>query len=95
MNKTDLIRRVSKATGFTIDNSTIAVEAVIGCFTNAMECCEKIMIQDLFSMTPVEKPARVYKNPQNGEPVNTPAKRTYKFRIADSLKKSINRDIVR
>jgi len=91
MNKTDIIRKVSKKTNFTLDNSAIAVDAFLETISEAMLNGEKITFQNIFTIEPVERAPRVSRNPQTGEPMKVPAKNSYRFRLAEAIKEAINK----
>lgn len=91
MNKTDIIRKVSKKTNFTLDNSAIAVTAILEAIGEGLEAGEKITLQGVGSFTPVVRAARTGRNPKTGETMQIPEKNAYKFNLAPVIKDAINK----
>lgn len=91
MNKSDIIRAVSKKTNFTLDNSAIAVDAILEAIGEGLSKGEKITLQGVCSFVPIVRAARVGRNPKTGEKIDIPAKNAYKFNLAPVIKDAINK----
>lgn len=90
MNKNDVVRYVSKKTNFTQENAAIAVSAVYDALHDALCGGEKMIIQGVGTFTPVTRKERAGRNPQTGEAMSIPAKKTYKFKPATVVTDALN-----
>ena len=90
MNKSDITRMVSKKTNFTVENSEIAVSAVLEAIAECMKSGERIQFHELGTFVPVTRSERVGRNPRTGEKMTIPAKRTYKFKLGSKVNSAIN-----
>ncbi len=91
MKKTDIVRAISKKTNFTIDNTELAINALIEVFQEAMVAGEdKIILKGIGTFKKKVKPARECRNPKTGEPVKVPEKTVYTFKISNQLQGEIN-----
>ena len=80
--KSDLVSDVKESLGggLTGFGAAVAVEAILGGIKERVAAGERVTIQGFGTFYRKETPARVARNPQNGEPVMVPAKRTIGFR---------------
>ncbi len=79
--KIDLVSDVRESLdGITNIGAAVVVDAVLAGIKERVMAGERVTIQGFGSFYRKETPARVARNPQNGEPVMVPAKRTIGFR---------------
>ena len=91
MKKSDIVRAISKKTNFTIDNTEIAVNALIEVFQEAMVAGEdKIILKGIGTFKKKVRASYEGRNPSTGEPVKVPEKTLYNFKISKQLQDEIN-----
>lgn len=90
MTKRDLIKIVSDKTGFTQDNSELAVTAAIDAIAEAMAHFEKVSLRGIGTFTPVIRAPKQCFLPTSDKPIDVPAKNAFRFRLSDSIKQRIN-----
>lgn len=86
MTKKDLINHVAAKTGLSFRQATKAVNAV---FDGILECIKsggQIKISNFGKFQLVERKPRRGRNPQTGEVVEIPARRTIQFKASRKLK---------
>ena len=79
MNKTELIGKVAAASGQTLKESTLAVNAVLHVLTATLQQGDKVMIPGFGSFSVKERPARMGRNPRTGAQIKIAAKKVVKF----------------
>lgn len=90
MLKKDIVKTVAEKTGNNQNLITPIVDEVFSSMREAMTLGEKIYIKDFAVLKPVVRAPRVARNPQTGETIQVPSKKSYKFEICDSLKEAMN-----
>ena len=85
MNKNDMIRYVAKETNFTLENAEAAVSAVFDAIRISLHNGDRMILQGIGSFTPITKAARNGRNPQTGEVISIPEKKTYKFKPSQEV----------
>lgn len=85
MNKAQLIDAVADKTGGRT-SATLAVEAVLDTIVRAVVGGEPVTITGFGTIKPVERPARVSRNPQNGDQVQVAATRVPRFVAGERFK---------
>lgn len=88
--KDDIIRAVAEKVGLTLPQAKQAVETMISSITAALVAGDKVQIKGLMTLKPVDKAARVGRNPRTGEAVEIPAKRAVKFQPGKALLDRLN-----
>lgn len=90
MNKAELIKKVEEATGFSSTTAKAATEMVLGEIAEALAAGENVQIAGFGVFSVKYRAARTGKNPQTGEIVEIPAKKTVSFKPAKALKDMMN-----
>ncbi|MBU1126715.1 HU family DNA-binding protein [Patescibacteria group bacterium] len=89
MNKQDFVNLVN-VSGGTIKES----RKVVGWMFNAIQSCldngEDVRIQDVCTISVIKKKARRGRNPQTGEAINIPAKKTLKIKVHPEMLRRLN-----
>lgn len=81
-NNAKLTAVVQERTGLTKALAEMYVETVLTSIKNIADIEGKLTIQEFGSFSFKDSVARVGRNPQNGQPVNIPAKRTFIFKAS-------------
>lgn len=90
MNKLELVKAVSDATGLTQEKSTKVLNAVIECMTTTLSKGEDVVLVNFGTFTVRARPARTGRNPQTGAPIELPASKTAVFSPGKGLKTAVN-----
>lgn len=90
MKKFDFVEVVSKATGSTKTDTKKFYDAMTVVITDSIKRGEEVILQDLFTIKPVRRSARVGRNPMTGALVNIPAKLTISVKLSPKIKKALN-----
>jgi integration host factor subunit alpha len=90
MLKADIVATVCRTLGLPKKDSETAVEMVLGLIKENLERGEKVKIPGFGTFVVREKKARRGRNPQTGEEIEIPARRSLSFKPSVSLKKAIN-----
>lgn len=90
MNKQALIDQVAKAYGNDKKAAKKAVEVVLGSIVTAVTDGEKVSVTGFGSIRPVERRARMARNPQNGERVWIKKKIDIRFRPGTAFREIAN-----
>lgn len=86
MNKNDLIAKVAEKVGSTKKDATVFVDALFESITEALANGESIKIHNFGNFEVRERAARKGRNPQTGEEIDIPAKKTPVFKAGKNLK---------
>ena len=89
-NKTEFIKEVATATGFTQKDVKAVLEAAQTVAYAEMAKEEEVKVFDGLTLVGVGKPACVKRNPKTGEDVQVPAKVAPKAKFGKFAKDSIN-----
>lgn len=89
MNKTDLANFVSDSVGISKKDSKEIVAATLDGIVEGLMEDGKVSLAGFGSFVLSRKDARTARNPQNGEPVEVPAKTVVKFKPASALKDAV------
>lgn len=89
MLKKDIAKIVASNTSYTQDDVLTIIDKALEVVSEAMVNGDKIQFNGFGSFKPVTRAARVARNPQTGETINVPSKKSYKFEVSDVLKKRI------
>lgn len=90
MHKPELAAAIAQHTGISKELAGQALNAVLDEMTNAMAFGKKVSLPRLGVFAPVERAARVGKNPATGAPIKIAAHKAVVFRAAKSLKESVD-----
>ena len=94
MTREDLITAIANRTHFTIENSTVAANAVLEILTDCLKSHEKITFHNMFMLKPIVKSARTCVNPRTRESIYIPPKNGYKFILSPKVSAALNADKV-
>lgn len=88
-NKKDLAKLVAEKTNFPLKKSEFAVNAVFSAITDFLAEDEKVQITGFGAFEVRERSTRKGRNPQTGEVVEIPAKKTPAFKAGKLLKDAV------
>ncbi|MCD7925802.1 MAG: HU family DNA-binding protein [Bacteroides sp.] len=86
MNKNELVHAVAQKTGLTLDQSTMALDAVIGTMVETVNKGDSIMLVGFGTFSVIERKARNCHNPLTGKNMLLPAKKIIKFKAGNKMK---------
>lgn len=89
MTKQDLADAVSNETGFSKKDATRAVEAVLDAVTKTLRRGEKVQIAGFGTFEVRARSAREGRNPQTGQTITIPARRSPAFKAGKALKEAV------
>ena len=89
MTKTELIDNVAAQTNLTKKDSGKAVDAVVAGISGALANGDKVTLVGFGSFEVKKREARQGRNPQNGKPINIPARKVPVFRAGKALKDAV------
>lgn len=87
-----MIKQVAKRTGFTKENATAAVNALIDALIEALYNHEEIRIKEIGVIEPVVRAGRRRYNPKTGERMFVPPYKSYRYRMSAPLKKHLKNE---
>ena len=90
MKKADIINKIVKATNLTKAEADEAMTAFMDAVKEGLKDGGKVTIIGFGSFSIVERKARMGRNPQTGQEIEIPAKKTVKFNPAEKLKEEVN-----
>lgn len=91
MTKTELIDKVAAKTKLTKKDSGKAVDAVVASISGALSKGDKVTLVGFGSFEVRKREARKGRNPQNGKPINIPARKVPVFRAGKALKEAVKK----
>lgn len=92
MNRSDLIDEMAARFGSLTRNDTdLAVNTVLDAVGNALVTGRHIEIRGFGSFSVNHRPARIGRNPRNGESVAIPEKRVVHFKPGKALRESVDK----
>ena len=89
MNKRELINEVSKKTGITKKDAGSVLNAITEHITDALSNSEKVTLVGFGTFQVMQRKARRGRNPQTGEEIQIPAKKTPKFVPGKGLREKV------
>lgn len=89
MTKSDLIAQVAKKANLTNKAARDAVQAVFAAITNALKKGDKVVVTGFGTFSVRQRAARKGRNPQTGDPIDIPARKTPGFTAGKSLKRAV------
>ncbi len=90
MTKAELVAAIARDTGLQKAQAKHAVNAFCASVTDQLKAGKEVRLVGFGSFVPVERAARLGRNPKTGAPVSSPAVRTARFKIGESLKGALN-----
>jgi len=91
VNKTELIEAVANKTALTKKDAGLAVEAIIGTITVALEDGDKVSLVGFGTFDTKVRTERIGRNPKTKEEITIPASRIPGFKAGKVLKDAINK----
>lgn len=89
MTKAELVSAVAEKAGITKKAAEAAISATVASVTEALGAGEDVTLVGFGTFKVVERAARTYRNPQNGEPVEAAAKKVPVFKAGKALKEAV------
>lgn len=90
MNKSDLISRVSSATGITKTKAGEVIDVFMESMKDALSKGDKVTLVGFGSFTPSKRKSRKGRNPKTGQVISIPEKIVVKFKSGTYLSDSVN-----
>ena len=90
MTKAELVDAIARETGLQKAQAKHAVEVFVTAVTRELKAGREVRLMGFGSFVPVHRPARMARNPKTGAAVRSPACRTARFRIGESLRGALN-----
>ncbi|HEY1414525.1 MAG TPA: HU family DNA-binding protein [Caulobacteraceae bacterium] len=90
MTKAELVSAIARRTGLQKVQAKNAVDAFVASVTGELKAGKEVRLVGFGSFVPVERAARMARNPKTGAPVKSPAFKTARFKIGDSLRATLN-----
>lgn len=90
MNKTEFISAVASKLGSTKSDASKAVDAVFTTIKDTLKNNQELRIVGFGAFKVSDVPAKVVRNPQNGQKINVPACKRPKFAPGKDLKEAVN-----
>ncbi|HEY1561793.1 MAG TPA: HU family DNA-binding protein [Caulobacteraceae bacterium] len=90
MTKAELVSAIARRTGLQKAQAKNAVDAFVASVTGELKAGKEVRLVGFGSFVPVERAARMARNPKTGAPVKSPAFKTARFKIGDSLRAMLN-----
>ena len=90
MNKNELIRAIANKAGIKLKEADVALDAVIGAITDALNEGEKVQISGFGTFEIKEKEAHEGINPKTGEKIQIDASKMPVFKFGKAYKDSFN-----
>lgn len=91
MTKTELIDKVAAKTNLTKKDSGKVVDAVVAAISGALSKGDKVTLVGFGTFEVRKREARKGRNPQNGKPINIPARKVPVFRAGKALKDAVKK----
>ncbi|MEI4618595.1 HU family DNA-binding protein [Bacillus cereus] len=90
MNKSELIKQVAIQSELTKPQASLAVDAVLESIQHALQTGEHVQLLGFGSFEVRERAAREGRNPQTGDALTIPARKTPVFKAGKALKEAVN-----
>ena len=90
VNKSDFVREVAKATGYSIKNIDEVFTAIENTIVADLKDDKSVKVFSFLTLETAKKDARTARNPQTGATVEVPAKVVPKVKIGKALKDAVN-----
>lgn len=90
MNKSDIISRTAKKTGYRIQDASAIIETALEIATSALISGESVSLRNFGTFQPKTRPARSGVNPKTREAIQLPDRRFVAFSPAEALTKKVN-----
>jgi DNA-binding protein HU-beta len=91
MTKTEFIYRVCEESGLSKKETAVAVDAIIDTITRALARGDKVRLVGFGTFEVHQRSARKGRNPQTGDALRIPARKSPFFRAGRALKKAVTK----
>ena len=89
-NKTELIDQIVQETGMNRDDVIKSVDSLIGNITQRLASGDQVTLVGFGTFLVRDRAARTGRNPQTGETINIPARKTPAFKPGKTLMEAVN-----
>ena len=90
MTKAELVSAIARETGLQKAQAKHAMDVFVASVTKELKAGKEVRLVGFGSFVPVHRAARMARNPKTGAPVKSPAFKTARFRIGESLRGALN-----
>jgi integration host factor subunit alpha len=90
LTKADIVKSVAKQNGYTINQSSEAVEIILEIIKSSLESGDDVLISGFGKFCVKEKKERMGRNPATGEVMMMTARKVVSFNCAQHLRDKIN-----
>lgn len=90
MTKAELVTAIARQTGLQRAQAKVAVDAFVGQVIAELKAGKEVRLVGFGAFVPIHRAARVARNPKTGVAVNSPAFKTARFRIGETLRGALN-----
>ena len=90
MTKAELVTAIARQTGLQKAQAKNAVDAFVGQVVAELKAGKEVRLVGFGAFVPVHRPARMARNPKTGAAVKSPAFRTARFKIGETLRGALN-----
>ena len=90
MTKAELVEAIARETGLQRAQAKRAIDVFVASVTGELKAGRQVRLVGFGSFVPVHRPARMARNTKTGARVESPACRTARFRIGESLRGALN-----
>lgn len=92
MTKAEIVNIISEGTGLTKVETQAVVDGFMATIQYALNRGERVDLRGFGSFKPVQRKARIARNPKTNAPVKVPAYRTVLFKPSKDLKTFLNEE---
>lgn len=89
MNKADLVAEVAEKTGYTKIDCEEVLNTYIETIIETVSEGEKVTLYGFGTFEPIERAAKIGRNPKTGAPIQIEATKTAKFKVAPAFKNAV------
>jgi len=90
LTKRKIVDRITDELGFTLNESTAAIEAVLDIIKSSLESGQDVLVSGFGKFCVKEKAQRKGRNPATGEDLMLPARRVVTFKWSGKLRDRVN-----
>jgi len=90
MNKQELIASVASKLDVSKASIKVVLNEILATVTDTLTKGDKVSLIDIGTLKPVQRKAKIARNPKTGAKVNVPAKKTVTFKASKSIKTKLN-----
>jgi DNA-binding protein HU-beta len=90
MTKAELVTAIARQTGLQKVQAKHAVDAFVGQVVAELKAGKEVRLVGFGAFVPVHRAARMARNPKTGAAVRSPAFKTARFKIGETLRDALN-----